>query len=211
MKIGIYGGTFSPPHNGHTSAAVSFLNKCNLDKLYVIPTSTPPHKHIANKDNPNMRLEMTKLAFSGLDSRIYISDIEIKRSGLSYSVDTVKYFHDNISENLYMLVGTDMFLTLDKWFRAEDIFKNVCIVCARRENELENKEKISRKLEEYKEKFNANVIILDAPPVPMDSSSIRHAISSGFDVSDMISPSVFDFIRKNGLYGCNINTEKNIK
>ena len=90
MKIGIYGGTFNPPHLGHVSAAMEALEQTKLDKLHVVPDTIPPHKEmpkgsLAGKD----RLKMTRLAFSGCGKKVEVSDIEMQREGKSYTVHTI--------------------------------------------------------------------------------------------------------------------------
>ena len=90
-RIGIYGGTFAPPHNGHVHAARCFTEEVRLDKLYIMPTFIPPHKTSEPDDDPSDRLEMAKLAFSGIDGAS-VSDFEIVRGGKSYTVNTLEYF-----------------------------------------------------------------------------------------------------------------------
>ena len=104
MRIGIFGGTFSPIHNGHVKAALCFMEKMKLDKLYVIPDHIPPHKVISSSDDPNIRFEMTKLAFCGINN-VEVSDIELLRKGKSFTVDTLPAFADE--GELFLLCGTD--------------------------------------------------------------------------------------------------------
>ena len=93
MKVGIFGGTFNPIHKGHTEAAYAFLRCVNPDKLLVIPTKIPPHKAIKGDDDPEIRLEMTRRAFSEngeYDKRVEVSDIEIRSEGKSYTYYTLQ-------------------------------------------------------------------------------------------------------------------------
>ena len=126
--IGIFGGTFAPPHNGHVAAVNAFLDGCALERLYVIPTAIPPHKRIGSSDNPSMRLEMLRLAFCDhplyrKEGGIFLSDYEILRADTSYTVNTLRHFAALYANPLIFLCGADMFVTLDRWYLAEEIFK----------------------------------------------------------------------------------------
>ena len=135
-KIGIYGGTFSPPHIGHIGAAKSFGREVELDEILIMPDFLPPHKQFDFEATENDRLEMCRRAFCGID-KVTVSDLEIKRGGTSYTSVTLEELSAPNRE-LYFLCGTDMFLTLDKWRRPEVIFKLATICCIRRESSLEN-------------------------------------------------------------------------
>ena len=90
MRVGIFGGTFNPPHMGHVNMCRLFLKEIMLDRIFVIPTNVPPHKQIETKTTTNQRIEMAKLAFLSISDNIIVSDIEVKREGKSYTADTIK-------------------------------------------------------------------------------------------------------------------------
>ena len=142
MKIGIFGGTFDPPHIGHINAFRAFLEQFDFDKVFVIPVYLPPHKSLKSSVSAGDRLNMSRLAFKSLSSKVEISDLEIKREGKSYTADTIKHFKEEGYDDIYFLCGTDMLLTLDMWYKPDYIFSNAKIVFARRENERENDENI---------------------------------------------------------------------
>ena len=200
MRVGIFGGTFNPPHLGHINMCKLFLNEINLDKLLVIPASIPPHKQVKSKTTTEQRLEMSKLAFASISEKICISDIEIKRKGKSYTADTIKELKKVGYDDLYLLCGTDMLLTLDMWYKPEYIFTNATIVYVRRESEVENDKLISNKIEHYKKSFNANILNIEAKPIELSSSMVRAAINSGNDASSMLNSEVLEYIRENSLY-----------
>lgn len=129
-KIGLYGGTFSPPHYGHIRAAESFISGVELDELYVMPANIPPHKMIDAGDDPKIRLEMCRAAFGDIP-KVTVSDYEIEKSGVSYTIDTLEHLTEN-GEEVYLLCGDDMFLTLESWRRGEDILRTANIVLMRR-------------------------------------------------------------------------------
>ena len=131
MRVGIYGGTFSPVHNGHVAAAKAFMEQMWLDILYVIPTGVTPHKDMKGDATAKDRLEMCRLAFADVDG-VIVSDLEMKREGKSYTVDTLRELYDPAGR-LFFLMGTDMLLTLDTWREPEEIFRLCYPVYIRRE------------------------------------------------------------------------------
>ena len=197
MRLGIYGGTFSPIHLGHVRAAEDFLNEFGLDKLLVIPTALPPHKAEVAGASAEDRLEMARLAFMGHD-RIEVSDYEIARGGKSYSVLTLERFKPG--SELFMLVGTDMFLTLDKWFRAGEIFRLADIVLKRREDDPDTAADIASKTIEYTERFGARIHIMDDAAFPVSSTELRELIRDGKPTDGLLPDSVADYISENHLY-----------
>lgn len=197
MKLGIYGGTFSPIHNGHILAAREFLNEMQLDKLLIIPTALPPHKAEVVGASEKERLEMAKLAFEDFPD-VEVSDFEIKRGGKSYSVNTLEHFKEG--NELYMLVGTDMFLTLDEWFRPNDIFKLSNIVLKRRENDADTEKRISEKSREYELKFGARIYFIKSSPFEVSSTDIREKIRSGNSICEAVPQNVAEYIYNHNLY-----------
>lgn len=201
MKIGIFGGTFDPPHLGHISVCKAFLNTIELDALYVMPAYIPPHKTVISGVNADKRFKMSEIAFSNLSDKIIVSDIEFKREGKSYTAHTLKYFKENFKNiEIYFLCGTDMILTMDMWYCPEYIFENAKIVYARRENDSDITQSIDLKCKIYKEKYNAEIIYLTTDVKEMSSSEIRKAISCGNDLSKYLSKEIIDFIKENKMY-----------
>ena len=200
MKIGIYGGTFDPPHNGHINICKMFLTQCALDKLYVVPTLNPPHKSVKSNVSSNDRFNMAYLAFSNISDKIEISDIEMKRQGKSYTSDTIKYFKHSDNE-IYLLCGTDMFLTLDLWHEASYIFENSVIVFARRENDENITKQIQEKINKYKKEYNANIIMLNCNVLEISSTEIRKNIIFENNANIFLPMNVFNYIIEKNLYG----------
>ena len=202
QTLGIYGGTFSPPHLGHVNAGLSFLRQLDLDRLLVMPARIPPHKPDAGID-PLHRLRMTELAFSDAPEygkRLSVSDYEITLQAVSYTVNTLRHFHAQ-GYKLYFLCGTDMFLSLDRWREPESIFALCTIAYVRREDEDES---VSYQIEEakarYREKFGAECVEIRTQPIEVSSSEIRNLLEKGEDASHLIPSAVNDYIRENGLY-----------
>lgn len=199
MRIGIYGGTFSPVHIGHVQAARAFMEQMWLDVLFVIPTGETPHKQMSEGASSADRLNMCKLAFAGIDG-VIVSDIEILRKGKSYTVDTLKVFSVNPEDRLFLLCGTDMMLTLDKWKDADEIFRLCYPVYIRRERDSSLDATIISKIAEYKQKYGKNVVKLTVDPIEISSNQIRDMIKAGEDASAYLPRGVYEYIKKEGLY-----------
>ena len=198
MRIGIYGGTFSPPHNGHIKAAKAFMEQMWLDILYVIPTAIPPHKEMSVAVSAEDRLAMTRLAFADMDG-VYVSDMEIQRGGKSYTVDTLRELSGE-DRRLFLLCGTDMMLTLDRWRSPEEIFKLSYPVYIRRDNDRTLDDVIIQKIAEYNEKYGKVVRRIVADPVELSSSDVRRRLQTGQSTAQLLPPSVEKYISDNHLY-----------
>ena len=198
LRVGVYGGTFAPIHNGHVAAAKAFMEQMKLDYLFVIPTYLPPHKQIDASDDPLYRLKMCELAFEGTDG-VVISDVEIARGGKSYTYDTLKEL-ERPDTRLFLLCGTDMVLTFDKWYRYEDILKMCYPTYVRRENDPLLTKRIIAKIGEYYEKHGVMFRRIITDPIELTSTEIRRAVREGRDISKMVPARVAEFIQNNGLY-----------
>ena len=197
-RVGIYGGTFAPPHIGHVEAARAFMKQMRLDYLFVIPAAIPPHKKLDFEIDPIHRLAMCDLAFSGIDG-VIVSDIELRRGGVSYTVDTLRELIAP-DTRLFLFCGTDMFLTLDQWYQAEEIFKLCYPIYIRRENDPFITSKILKKIGEYTEKYNAIVRRVVGDPIEISSSLVRKTLREGGDISKMVDPKVAMYIQDHGLF-----------
>lgn len=133
-KIGIYGGSFSPPHKGHREAARRFFRAAGLDRLLVIPAFAAPNKHGVSTASPLHRLEMAKIAFSGMEFPCEVSSMEIERGGVSYTVDTLEKLA-RPDRKLFLLCGSDMLLDFENWHCYRDILRLAELYCVRREND----------------------------------------------------------------------------
>lgn len=198
-RVGLYGGTFSPPHAGHVNAAANFVHSMGLDKLIIMPAGIPPHKTVKDPVPSEARLEMCRLAFDRIDEA-EVSDYEIISEGLSYTVKTLRHLYPTYGR-VYLLCGDDMLLTLDCWRESSEIFRMAHIVCMRRYEE--ERGALYEKAEEYKERFGASVSFIDASPLPVSSTEVREMLKRGDDsVREYLDESVIAYIKEKGLYGC---------
>lgn len=195
-KIGLYGGTFAPPHLGHVHAALAFLRAIPVDRLLIMPTFQPPHKAKAAGDMPEVRLKMCRAAFGEIPG-VEVSDYEIAKADVSYTVQTLRHLTADDRE-IYLLCGTDMFLTLGKWYRAEEIFRLAKIVCVSRTTEKERE--IAETHAGYREKFGQDCILLAEAPLEVSSTQIREAIREGRSLAEYVPAAVEAILRRDGLY-----------
>ena len=198
-RVGVYGGTFAPPHNGHVAAARAFLSELSLDVLYVIPTCIPPHKRLGEDDDPAVRLALARAAFLPIDRRVTVSDMEIRRTGVSYTADTLTALAAG-GDELFFLTGTDMFLSMDSWYHPETIFRLATVVCMPRYDDADNLASVKNKAEMYRKTYGARTAILGGDILPLSSTTIRAAAERGENIADFVPPAVLSLIREKGLY-----------
>ncbi|MBR2431963.1 MAG: nicotinate (nicotinamide) nucleotide adenylyltransferase [Clostridia bacterium] len=199
LRVGVYGGAFSPIHNGHIATAKAFMEKMWLDVLFVVPTGEGPWKDISKGYvSARDRLRMCELAFEGVEG-VIVSDIEIRRQGPSYTVDTLRQLKDD-DRRLFLLCGTDVIMKIGNWADADELFSLCYPTYIRRESDEELDEKIIERIAEYKQKYGKNVVKIVAPVVELSSSEVRKMIASGNDISGVVPPAVADYIKERGLY-----------
>ena len=175
LKIGIFGGTFNPPHLGHLKAMESAITALSLDILYVIPANLPPHKQMA-ADSPDAaaRYEMTEILCGHLD-RVTVTDIEIRRSGPSYTIDTVQELKKcHPDADFYLLMGTDMLYSLEEWREAEKLCKLVTPVVFARGGE--DDKKLKQHILHLNQLFSVEVLPIDHPVFSVSSSEVREML-----------------------------------
>lgn len=197
MRVGIFGGTFNPPHLGHVRAAECFAREAELDKLLIIPAACPPHKDYSGTVSAQQRLEMCRLAFSHIECA-EVSDIEILRGGRSYTVDTLSALANEELE-LYFLCGTDMFLTMDSWYMPEKIFSLAKIAYIRREEDVDNKQRLEDAALRYADNYGGECLPINTEVTEISSTNIRESLAEGIDCP-FVPPSVLDYIKERGLY-----------
>jgi len=199
MKIGIFGGTFNPPHRGHLNAAAAAIEALGLSKLYVVPTGEPPHKALPEgTPSPEARYRMAQLLFAG-DTRISVLDLELRRPGPSYTIDTVLEIKDRHPDApIYLLMGTDMFLSLETWYRVEELLENMTpAVFARAEGQTEA---IGSYAAGLNAKYGVEPALIDYALLDTSSTFLREVLSDrqGFD---LVGDTVYREIIRHGYYG----------
>ena len=219
-RIGLFGGTFNPIHLGHIQVVREVKTGFGLDKILIIPSALPPHKELDGVVNAEDRLEMIRLAFSD-DPNLVISDVELKRSGPSYTIDTVRHFKSISPENteLYLIVGLDAFLEIDTWKSYDDLFLLIPFIVMYRAIDKENSAELKWKsLKNYLQSkiskgytFSPTrssfihdkkqpVCMFNVTPVDISSTAIRKRIIEGRSIQGLVPDIVEDFINTKGLY-----------
>ena len=205
MKIGVYGGTFNPPHLGHITAARAVFELLKLDRLVLVPDRTPPHKDLpAGSPSAEQRLEMTRLAGEqlGLGDRVETLDLELRREGPSFTSDTLADLRaQNPDAELWLLMGTDMFLTLHTWHEPERILSLAGVAAfGRTEEDTESLFALQR-ANLYHTYPNARIFTLTIPGVvEISSSELRRRLERGGG-ANLLAPAVYGYILRQGLYG----------
>jgi len=205
-KIGVFGGTFNPVHKGHEITAVGFYNKFELNKLIIIPANIPPHKSISEKVTAKQRLEMCEICFEKYrreyNYNIEVSDIEIKKDGLSYTYDTVKTLREIYpGDAIYFLAGSDMFLYLKHWRRYKELLE-ICVFAVAFRNGKDMAEVFELRGELINQGYKID--LLENSPFEISSTELREKIKNfGVDSTDLdkyISPEVVNYIKERKIY-----------
>lgn len=197
MKIGIYGGSFDPPHTEHVKIAENFIKEAELDELYVLPANIAPHKPNAHLVSGRDRLNMLKIAFKSC-KKANICDYEIVSGGNSYTYLTVEHFRKEFRDaDIYFLMGTDMLEDFPTWRNPDEILKNAKLfVTGRMGEDKENAVKT------FVEKFGSldGVVFSNFVGDKISSTDVRNRLLLGLSVEGKVDEKVLKYIRENGLY-----------
>jgi len=199
-RIGIIGGSFDPLHIGHLVIAQDAAEHLGLSKVVFIPAAIPPHKQHVRRADVEHRLNMLKLALES-DTRFSVSDIEIRRGGLSYSVDTIKALgaiHNDA--DLFLIVGSDTLVELHTWHRVEELLK-MCNVATILRPGIDSLDAIDQKIQmsgKHKAKLMGHIIA--AHRVGISSTEIRLRVAEGRGIRYLVPPEVETYIYEHGLY-----------
>ena len=197
-KIGIFGGSFDPPHNAHVALAQTALVELELDTLHVIPTGHAWHK-ARTLSAPEHRLAMARLAFADLP-RVVVDDREIKRAGPTFTIDTLQALQgENIGAQLYLLVGGDQFAAFKQWHQWREII-NTAIICIAARARFDWSEGQFDTLKEHKNRF----LILPLPQLAVSATQIRQLLACGLGenqaMTDLLPNRVASYIAQHQLY-----------
>ncbi|MCC8123311.1 MAG: nicotinate (nicotinamide) nucleotide adenylyltransferase [Oscillospiraceae bacterium] len=202
MKIGVFGGTFNPPHLGHVGAARFALDALGLDKLLLVPAAQPPHKALS-EDVPRAaqrRALVEQAADAMLDSRIEVCTLELKRAGPSYTSDTLRALRAQYPDaTLWLLLGEDMFFTLQGWHASEEIMAQAGI-CAFARTAETTEAYMRAQAELLTREYGARVEYIAPPVLPISSTALRALLREGGG-REYLQEKVYGAILMAGLYG----------
>lgn len=204
MRIGIYGGSFNPPHLGHMAAARAAVAALKLDRLVFVPAGDPPHKELApGSPSRAQRLEMTAIAADQLllPEVTEVWDVEMGRQGKSYTSDTLAEASGRWpGDELWLLVGTDMFLTLHTWHEPEVILRRAG-VCAFARSRSDDRATLEAQKDFLERRYGARVELAAIPdPVEVSSTRLRESLGRGEGI-EFLDPAVYGYILREKLYG----------
>lgn len=199
MLIGIFGGTFDPPHNGHKKLALEFTEKFRPGKLLIIPTYIPPHKVRSGGADCNDRLNMARLMFSDI-KEAEISDVETERGGKSYTADTVTQLKEMYPDDeLMFIMGSDMLFTFHLWYKPEVIL-SCCRICAVSRCKDISTDDLKKYVYEYFPDNTDRFEFCDFEPWEMSSTDLR-CLAENNEISELYTcAGVIDYIREKELY-----------
>ena len=193
-KIGIFGGSFDPVHNGHIEIGLLAIEQLDLDILLYVPVFDQWMKKSGPYAKPKDRMEMLEVATEKY-SNLLVSDLDIKRSKRTYTIDTLKEViaeNSSISE-IFLIMGEDSLITFGSWHKSEEI-KKICRIAMYRRNEEKNL---------IGKQNSIKILEIKGPSIEISSTMIRRNISLGKKISEFVNPKVINIIKKKGLYNSN--------
>jgi len=194
MRVALFGGTFNPIHIGHLIMAQYVLNFSQVQKVIFVPNGHPPHK-IEDVADASDRFEMVKISIE--DNPYFdISDFEIKKSGPSWTIDTLKYF-SSIYERVCFIIGSDNLSEIVNWYKAEEILRRYPLIVLPRERDLCP---IKKKIEKLSSKYAQEITLIQMPIVDISSTEIRKLIRQNKSIRYMVHPKVEEYIKRKELY-----------
>jgi nicotinate-nucleotide adenylyltransferase len=212
MRVGLFGGSFNPIHFGHLRAAEEVRETLGLDLVYFIPAASPPHKTEGELAPAEHRLEMTRLATKG-NRYFMVSDVEVRRMGRSYSIDTVRHFLGALRPptTLFLLMGGDQFSELETWKEAQELVALCNIVvhtrpCAGESGpqrvSLAALERFgySKADDHYVHPSGHTLSFVATTYFPISASEVRRKVQRGESINYLLPGDVADYIQRHALY-----------
>ncbi len=211
--IGIFGGTFDPIHVGHLRASLEVMEEKGLDRIYFVPNNIPPHKEFKGAPS-EARLEMVRLSVDGIDN-FFACDLEIRRGGKSYSIDTVREFKEKFgSENrFYFIAGSDAFSTISTWKDYRDLLREVSFIVMCRPShpypfleevlsgEAFSEFEMVEKGRRYVNTLSGTTVeYINVTLLEVSSTYIRNLVKKGRSIKFLVTREVEGFIREKRLY-----------
>jgi nicotinate-nucleotide adenylyltransferase len=196
VRLGIFGGTFNPPHLGHLVCAQEAYIQLRLDRVMLMPARIPPHKPVEDEPGVPHRLELCRLAVEG-DERFTVSDLEAQRDGPSYTIDTLRELHDREPDTeLFLIVGGDIAAGLPRWRQPEAVLELATLAVARRRGTPRSR--VSEALLELRGAERAEFFRM--PRIGISSTFVRRRVRAGQPIRYIVPDAVDRYIEREGLY-----------
>ena len=196
-RYGIYGGSFDPIHIGHVALAENAVRECGLDKLIFMPAYISPFKQDRHVTDGRDRCRMIETVLK-TNSAFCLSRYELNKQGTSYTIKTLRHWEKLLDGELFFILGFDSAVQIDTWFEGEEILKSYHLVTARRPD-TDYAEGL-KKIESFREKYGADIIVLNMIPVDASSTEIRNLIKEGKPLTGLVPPEVEEYIIEHKLY-----------
>ncbi|WP_022667595.1 nicotinate-nucleotide adenylyltransferase [Desulfospira joergensenii] len=210
MDTGLFGGTFNPLHNGHLGIIQHVKEEFRLGQIILFPSASPPHKPAGNLAPARDRLEMIRASVRDMEG-FEASDIELKRKGPSFTIDTIQAFRQTSGDRFFLLMGSDAFFDINTWKNKDRIFRTIPIIVMVRQSSVSSPsftsfidENISKGYRKEKNKFihdkMQDIIICNVPKIDISSTLIRDRIRKNLSVQGLVPAPVKEIIMKRNLY-----------
>jgi nicotinate-nucleotide adenylyltransferase len=212
MRIGIFGGSFNPIHFGHLRAAEEDREAMNLDLVYFVPAASPPHKPEGGLIPAEHRLAMVRLATMG-NRRFMVSDVEVRRTGVSYTIDTVHHFLSTMrgQADLHLIMGADQFAELESWKDCNELTRQCGLVIHTRLQEGESgpprislaalqRFGYSKSDDHYVHSSGHTLSFVATTFFPISATAIRAKIKAHESVRYLLPNDVIDYIERHTLF-----------
>ena len=194
----IYGGSFDPIHNGHLALAESAVNECGIDTLMFMPAYISPFKQGESVSAGKDRCAMIESVLYKNDA-FTLSRYELDNEGrVSYTIETLKHFASVLEGKLSFVLGFDSIVQLDKWYQGESIIRNYPLITARRPD-TDDCEGLAI-IENFKRQYDADITVLNMPPIDASSTNIRALAARGESISNLVPSEVEEYIIEHNLY-----------
>lgn len=194
MNIGVFGGTFDPPHNGHIRLAEAAIEQLELDEVLFLPARKNPLKPKQPVANGKQRMAMLEEVIQ-MNPKFSVSDIEISSPEPSFSANTLMQLSLARPARYWFLMGSDSLAEISRWYRPDELLHLARLGVFEREGSLRG-----RALNEIDKEAQRRVDWIEAPPVPYSSTEIRQRIEAGLSVVTMVPKPVLAYIQQHGLY-----------
>ena len=211
MRVGLFGGSYNPIHFGHLRAAEEVREMLKLDLVYFIPASSPPHKSEGELAPGEHRLQMVRLATKG-NRHFMVSDVEIRRAGRSYTIDTAKHFAATMRHqaSIFILMGSDQFMELETWKECDELVRLCSIAVHTRLNEGEMALRVSlaalnrfgyiREQDHYVNPSGQTLSFVQTTFFPISATQIRTKVQNNESINYLLPGDVVDYLRRHALY-----------
>jgi nicotinate-nucleotide adenylyltransferase len=196
VRVGIFGGTFNPPHLGHLVCAQEAYVQLELDLVTLMPARIPPHKPVEDEPGVEHRLELCRLAVAG-DERMTVSDLETTRPGTSFTIDTLRELHKRDPDSeLFLIVGGDVAAGLPQWREPERVLELATLAVAKRRGT--SRDRVQRALDKLAGSDRTKFFRM--PRIGVSSTFIRRRVGAGQPIRYLVPDAVAGYIDREGLY-----------